>query len=1402
MSKTKRLLSVLLAAVMVFTTMAVGASALPSYSIDGALSYDNIDNPVLTVDQCSTMMLDYLDEELAEEGDDLVFEIGNISLDARSIDNALDSIWDIRCNEAIFTELLLGKDLVTLDVSAISTHRRASAGNTDTDLLYDVLTVFSANAELLSKIFDWSIDLGQLLNTALAFIPAEYMEIVENIPAGLKKILYNYLNNTENQPVPADVTMDTMVQDLIDDLIVQFVPSLANENLDIADTSVYDVLRVVAEAGINEFGVPELNGNVLKYVREFCGVTYVKGDPDNGGNESNLNAFADILDIHYEVTPYYFSDSSANIMDELNNLAAHIINEMLVDDVWETGGNEKILDNLAAVARLILDKAPEVFEGFGVELPSEEEIAGMTSVELFTEAAFIIVESLVDYIYIDYDNCTSLRGLVTYALMTIAADFLPVMDYQAMIEDGKLDPNTNEGILMVATDRVVYFMNGYLNIDLEENFDVGESVLSFDEFLNEVVDYALSYIPGLVDTTDFTATDSAWDKFDKVVFDLLPLDEWLNIEGSEDLVMNKFVDSVFELDFENLVSIFTRKEDKNAPLYKGATNLLITVVMNLFNEVFPGTFANPESIDCFEDLMTQQMFKSVVKNLLLAIGAKKKAIVDSLIPLAVIFMDFADPQELEPIEVDAPKAIVLSNGAIPAGTQMTITNTSEGLNTAWTNANGEFAQDQLYKYVITSVAVSSNTVKVTNNGIAISEANPVTINGGKSVTLDITGTAANFTPITFEIVYDITEEHGEKLIENGVAYAYSFVTNTASDAGLNSRTKVNNFELKDLKRYVYTSSLSGFEQTLRIEHEYDDGAYNGGGTVTSVVVEGDLPDGLIVNTDVNETLRAVEGEDDVALVYIDLILKDDTYVRPEGEEPQYGTYNVNLGVVINGTKITVPVTFCYYNGAGLSSLVKNCQEENLQPIDFTGGATSAEWKEYKDALTYAAGIANIPFNQSILDKKLPYMEGAATRLAEARAALNELQVSSGKATLGALLDEYEGNADNDDIPLADRNYFGREDFILYTYLRYKDYSHDAEKAAEKKNLDSIDATYAIHKLKLYHDRLVARWPDTLQLEYAVARFEEKEYDETLYTEASWARMMEAYDYALYLIDLFYNSDEIFDEYGNPNLDVFSQSQINVTRRALIVAENALAVDTGEMADYTQLDAYIEEAEAIDTSLYTPETVEILENVLAAAKDIDRELTYDLQGEVDEVADLLRKAIDNLKEIEVVVPSEPVVSVVDGSTAIIDADYAMNNLGLETVLVYGLAEYLYDASEYITVENGTIEYTYVEGFDGQLGTGTVITAYDNDGNVFAEYTVVIFGDYNGDGIVDTEDTGYFGSIANFEIFDYFEMAHLFAAADVNGDLTVDAMDDYDVNTVANYEAYIDQTVTEGTRVFSW
>ena len=120
------------------------------------------------------------------------------------------------------------------------------------------------------------------------------------------------------------------------------------------------------------------------------------------------------------------------------------------------------------------------------------------------------------------------------------------------------------------------------------------------------------------------------------------------------------------------------------------------------------------------------------------------------------------------------------------------------------------------------------------------------------------------------------------------------------------------------------------------------------------------------------------------------------------------------------------------------------------------------------------------------------------------------------------------------------------------------------------------------------------------------------------------------------------------------------------------------------------------------------------------------------------------------------------------------------------------------SEYIEVVNGTIEYEYSNDYQ-QLGTGTVVNVFDSEGNHFASYTIVIFGDYNGDGVADSEDTAYFASISNFEIFNYFDYEHLFIAADVNSDGVVDAMDEEDMYAVANYEAYIDQTITEGSKV---
>ncbi|MBQ3004943.1 MAG: hypothetical protein IJM97_02250 [Clostridia bacterium] len=140
-------------------------------------------------------------------------------------------------------------------------------------------------------------------------------------------------------------------------------------------------------------------------------------------------------------------------------------------------------------------------------------------------------------------------------------------------------------------------------------------------------------------------------------------------------------------------------------------------------------------------------------------------------------------------------------------------------------------------------------------------------------------------------------------------------------------------------------------------------------------------------------------------------------------------------------------------------------------------------------------------------------------------------------------------------------------------------------------------------------------------------------------------------------------------------------------------------------------------------------------------------------------------------------------------------------------IYGLAEGLSSIEDYVTVTDGYVEYTRfatdntVAPFEGVVGTGTYVTFMGNDGTNLGEFFVVIFGDYNGDGLVDLEDDTYFASIANYEIMDYFESQYLFLACDVNGDGSVDTMDATDVSSVANYDAYVDQTLAEN-RVVSY
>ena len=130
---------------------------------------------------------------------------------------------------------------------------------------------------------------------------------------------------------------------------------------------------------------------------------------------------------------------------------------------------------------------------------------------------------------------------------------------------------------------------------------------------------------------------------------------------------------------------------------------------------------------------------------------------------------------------------------------------------------------------------------------------------------------------------------------------------------------------------------------------------------------------------------------------------------------------------------------------------------------------------------------------------------------------------------------------------------------------------------------------------------------------------------------------------------------------------------------------------------------------------------------------------------------------------------------EGSTTVINKE-----LGL----IYGLDIGLSDLEDYVDYSQSvTYEVSY------GIGTGSIVTTYRND-EVWETYTIVIFGDLNGDGVIDIYDSSILAAIVNGDL-ETEEGDVILFAADLNGDTAVDIYDLAILNAVVNGETEISQ-----------
>ena len=196
------------------------------------------------------------------------------------------------------------------------------------------------------------------------------------------------------------------------------------------------------------------------------------------------------------------------------------------------------------------------------------------------------------------------------------------------------------------------------------------------------------------------------------------------------------------------------------------------------------------------------------------------------------------------------------------------------------------------------------------------------------------------------------------------------------------------------------------------------------------------------------------------------------------------------------------------------------------------------------------------------------------------------------------------------------------DSSLYTSTSYKvliNVLSQAKIVLEDENVSTEDVTKVLSQLQTSMTSLVER-ADTALLQTIINQA--KAIDNKLYTKVSIQKL----NMVLSQVEKIYENKDA------------TQKQVDKAVEDLNAAIKALV----KKADKKALEKAIQEAKAIDTKLYTDETVEVLTAVLKEAEEIYKDETA-TQETVDTIVKKLQEAVEKLEEKEVdivVTPDKP------------------------------------------------------------------------------------------------------------------------------------------------------------------
>ena len=1027
MKKMKRLLAVILASLLILSSATAAASAYKydSYK-DGKLTkYDFTDSAVLTTEQYASMLLDYADEALAKENITMDLSILG-KLDATSIDNALSSVYKlIDSNGAI---LNLAGDLKHVKVSAIKDARRSNG--TDVAVINSLLQFLADNNPIIKKVVLGGIgkqrrDGGVSLGVANSFVKVDL-----NIEVMLRELLWGlaYPNTAYNSSTTVDTMLQTIIQNALAGvpIIPESVRNLVNLN---STKSTYDFIEDLLQAAYNDMAVPMLNEQVIPWLE-----MQIRCD--------ETGTLADLFNTGYQVQTYTVPAGST-LVGELNNIAGQIVNGLLKGYTgWVGGDNSKLTDNVVSVARFVLKKTGGYFfPDWQKHIATPEEIDAMSKEELIAYIARSVINASVGYMYIPED-VTTVVGVTWEAVKQLMAQFLPERDYSNY-------PKTIDGILDMLADYVAYNVNPGIDLNagsLKEALNYGSG---FESMLTTAVQWLKAdpqfYTGLLPDTT--VDTSNGWKALDDIIFKLLDkslLPAKFASSGSEtilkDVVYSVLNGLILNQDLTCLTDLFERNQN-GAFAKQTVKKSIVRLVTDILNAIIPGTITT-KYYDSLDAIVKNNELANIVENLISSLNGNKGKLVPPIVNIVAQVMGLADKSKFGQMKFTGPTR------ASDAYT-VTIYNGSKGINRGYTDKNGNFTQDALYKYRIASVSATAYNMagNGTNVGVSGVKAGDI-INGGFSKDIAVSKPGATDTTVVLTVGYFILTENGESLTGTTPLYAsyYTYYSSDTQDdsepkdietitgklrlvkprAGfINQNEALNKIDsvrvrinrVKDaghLTKSTYTQNASTFKN-------------NSGTFFKDVGFSGETEN---ENTNITEILwEAKAGADRTALA-------DGTYTIDYSVK---GTRTASIGGK-TGT-VSGSASIFVYNDYEVPAKYSQYSGEQRQRANYSADA-DAEWAEYQAALIAAANYSLRPKLKANFSNAsyLAAYQTISTRLTAAAEALDAKMASASVDSLKTAVEAVQGAPNPEGSVYWDQgyNFFGYDDFNSVSWNGWKE----------------------------------------------------------------------------------------------------------------------------------------------------------------------------------------------------------------------------------------------------------------------------------------------------------------------------------------------------------------------------